>query len=103
MREKTGPLIEIGELKKLLDKLRNKNDISNMDISKAIESVSELKCGFQLINLNNTQAVVTIPLQISNDTELIIKLASENKGCIGFTYFYEKTNSNKIRFQSIIV
>ena len=72
-----------------------------MDIFKAIESVSELRCGFQLINLNNTQVVVTIPLQISNDTEMIIKLANENRGWLGFTFFYEKTNSTKIRFQSI--
>ena len=74
-----------------------------MDISKAIESVSELKCGFQIVNLNNTQVIVTIPLQISSDTELIIKLANENKGFLGFAFFYEKTNSTKIRFQSTIV
>lgn len=103
VREKTGPLIEINELKKILEKVRNKNDLSNMDISKAIQSVSELKCGFQLIKLNDTQVVVTIPLQISNDTEIIIKLASENKGVLGYTYFYEKTNYPRIRFLSIMV
>ena len=74
-----------------------------MDISKAIESVSELKCGFQIVNLNNTQVIVSIPLQISSDTELIIKLANENKGFIGFSFFHEKTNSTKIRFHSTIV
>ncbi len=103
VREKTGPLIEINELKKILEKVRNKNDLSNMDISKAIQSVSELKCGFQLIELHDSQVVVTIPLQISNDTEIIIKLASENKGVLGYTYFYEKTNYSRIRFISIMV
>ncbi len=56
---------------------RRKNDINVSDIVKAIDSVSELKCGFQVIKTGNTLAVMTIPMQLSNDSETIIKLAND--------------------------
>lgn len=103
MRDKEGPLIEITKLKSALTILRKKSDISLLDIQKAIESVSELKCGFQIINLKSTQAIMTIPLQLSSDTNNLIELAGENKGCLGYSLCYDKLNMNKSRFENLIV
>jgi ESCRT-II complex subunit VPS22 len=103
MRDKKGPLLEINELKAYLISHRKSNDISNLDIQKAVESVSDLKCGFQIIDLKYTQAVLTIPMQLSNDTNKLIELANENKGCIYFSLVYEKLGLSKNRFDATIV
>ena len=52
-----GPLIEINELRKMLMNNMKTQDVSLMDIEKAIESVSELKCGFQIVTVKNSKAV----------------------------------------------
>jgi ESCRT-II complex subunit VPS22 len=103
LRDKKGALIEINELRNYLISHRKSNDISNMDIEKAIESVSELKCGFQIIDIKNSKAVMTIPMQLSNDTNIIIELASENKGWIGYSKCYEKSEMSRNRFEATIV
>ncbi len=74
-----------------------------MDIVKAVESVSELKCGFKVIELKNTQCIMTIPMAMSNDTNILIEFASENGGCITFTISFEKLGMSKSRFDATIV
>ena len=75
-----------------------------MDICKAIESVKELKCGFELINLRNgKKAVVTIPMQMSNTTNVIIELANENKGSLTSLAAMEKLNITESVFIATIV
>jgi len=103
LREKKGALLEINELREYLIMHRKSKDISNMDIEKAIESVSELKCGFQIIDIKNSKAVMTLPMQLSNDTNVIIELASERKGCIGYSYCYDKSSMSRNRFDATIV
>jgi hypothetical protein len=46
---------------------------------------------------------MAIPMTLSNDTNLLINLASENNGYISFTLCYEKLNINKNRFDNTIV
>jgi ESCRT-II complex subunit VPS22 len=105
LREKKGALLEINELKAYLKAHRKSNDISNLDIEKAVESVSELKCGFQIIDLKDSKAILTIPMQLSNDTNVLISIASESlkKGCIGYSFVYEKCGMSKNRFDATIV
>lgn len=103
LREKKGALIEINELRQYLIHHRKSNDITILDIEKAIESVSELKCGFQIIDIKNSKAVMTVPMQLSNDTNVIIELASANKGWIGYSLCYEKTGMSRNRFDATIV
>lgn len=70
----------------------------------AIESVKELKCGFELINLkNNKKAVVTIPMQLSNTTNILIELANENQGCLSFSLCKQKLNMSENVFNTTIV
>ena len=94
IRDRVGSLIEVSEMKNYLTKVRKIDDISELDIIKAIESVSDLKCGFQIVNLSqNKKAVVTIPLHLSNDTNIIMEIAMENKGFITFHLFKAKNNN----------
>lgn len=104
IREKTGALIELSELKKYLTSLRKKDDITEMDITKSIESVSELKCGFQMVTFsNNKKAVITIPIQISNDSNIVMEVAQENKGMITYYTFYRKYSNYSIEtFEEIL-
>jgi ESCRT-II complex subunit VPS22 len=103
LREKKGPLLEIEELRQILVKHRKSNDLSNLDIEKAVQSVSELKCGFQIIDIKGGKAVLTIPMSLSNDTNMIINLASELNGCLGYSNCYEKLNISRPRFDTTIV
>jgi ESCRT-II complex subunit VPS22 len=102
-RDEKGALIEMNELRNILISHRKVNDISVTDIEKAIESVSELKCGFQIVNLKNSRAVMTIPMHLSNETNILIQIASECKGCLGYTYLYSKTNMSKTAFEAAVV
>jgi hypothetical protein len=66
--------------------------------------VKELRCGFELINLkNNKKAVVTIPMQLSNTTNILIELANENKGCLFFSMCQKKLNMSENVFITTIV
>ena len=62
-----GPLIEINQLRNMLKSHmkaeQNKQDITINDIEQAIKSVSELKCGFQIVDIKNSKAVVTVPME----------------------------------------
>lgn len=97
-----GPLIEINDLKQMLMKNMKTKDISNKDIENAIESVSELKCGFQIITVKNSKAVVTVPMEKNSTAEDIISLASENNGWIGFSICNLKKGMKLIEFQNAI-
>ena len=97
-----GPLIEINELKRLLMKNLKTQDISTMDIEKAIESVSELKCGFQIVQVKGSKAVVTVPMEKDAAVDDIIKMASENDGWIGYSICYNKKGMKQIEFENAI-
>lgn len=103
LREKKGPLLELEELRQLLTNHRKSNDLSTLDIEKAVQSVSELKCGFQVIDIKGGKAVITIPMSLSNDNNLLINLASECRGCIGYSICSEKLNMNRPRFETTMV
>ena len=68
-----GPLIEINELRKMLMNNMKTKDVSLMDIEKAIESVSELKCGFQIVTVKNSKAVVTVPMEKMKSWMILLK------------------------------
>ena len=97
-----GPLIEINELRKILMNNMKTKDISLMDIEKAIESVSELKCGFQIVTVKNSKAVVTVPMEKDAAVDDIIKMASENDGWIGYSICYNKKGMKQIEFENAI-
>ena len=97
-----GPLIEINELRKMLMNNMKTKDVSLMDIEKAIESVSELKCGFQIVTVKNSKAVVTVPMEKDPAVDDIIKMASENDGWIGYSICYNKKGMKQIEFENAI-
>ena len=97
-----GPLIEINELRKMLMNNMKTQDLSLMDIEKAIESVSELKCGFQIVTVKNSKAVVTVPMEKNETVDEIIKMASENNGWIGYSICYNKKQMKQIEFENAI-
>ena len=97
-----GPLIEINDLRKMLMNNMKTTDLSIMDIEKAIESVSELKCGFQIVTVKNSKAVVTVPMEKDAAVDDIIKMASENDGWIGYSICYNKKGMKQIEFENAI-
>ena len=97
-----GPLIEINELRNMLMNNMKTKDVSIKDIEKAIESVSELKCGFQIVTVKNSKAVVTVPMEKNDVVDDIIKMASENDGWIGYSICFNKKGMKQIEFLNAI-
>ncbi|MCQ2818403.1 MAG: EAP30/Vps36 family vacuolar-sorting protein [archaeon] len=97
-----GPLIELNELRNILKSVIKNYDVSIMDIEKAIESVSDLKCGFQIVNIKNSKAVVTIPMEKSSIMDDIIELASENGGWIGYNICKSRKGISPVQFEDAI-
>lgn len=97
-----GPLIELNELRKILMANMKTSDVTLLDIEKAIESVSDLKCGFQIVKIKNSKAVVTVPMEKSTIIDDVIEMASENGGWIGYSICYNKKNMTKIQFENAI-
>ncbi len=52
---------------------------------------------------NNKKAVVTIPMQLSNTTNVLIELANENKGCLSYSLCQQKLNMSENVFITTIV
>ena len=73
-----------------------------MDIEKAIESVSELKCGFQIVQVKGSKAVVTVPMEKSKAVDDILHLASENNGWIGYSLVFNKIKMQRLEFENAI-
>jgi predicted metal-dependent hydrolase len=77
-------------------------DITINDIEQAIKSVSELKCGFQIVKIKDSKAVVTVPMEKSAKSDEIIEIASENGGWIGYSIAYNKKGMSKLEFEDAI-
>ena len=97
-----GPLIEINELREMLMNNMKTKDVSLMDIEKAVESVGELKCGFQIVTVKGSKAVVTVPMEKNDAANDIISLASENDGWVGYSICYNKKGMKQIEFETAI-
>ena len=97
-----GPLIEINVLRNILIKNMKSTDITINDIEQAIKSVSELKCGFQIVKIKDSKAVVTVPMEKSAKSDEIIEIASENGGWIGYSIAYNKKGMSKLEFEDAI-
>ena len=89
-------------VKKTYESRSKKKDITIEDIELAIKSVSELQYGFQIFEINNSKAVVTIPMEKPVSVDKIIKLASENNEWIGYSICFNKANMEKIEFENAI-
>ena len=97
-----GPLIELNALRNILISNTKKSDITLVDIEKAIDSVSDLKCGFQIVKIKDSKAVVTVPMEKSTLIDDIIEMASENGGWIGYSICYNKKNIQRLEFEDAI-
>jgi hypothetical protein len=46
---------------------------------------------------------MTVPMALSDDTNILMNLAIENNGFISYSLCYEKLSLNRQRFENIIV
>ena len=99
---RTGGLMEVHELKKLLIKSRGskREDISNDDILRAIKKLKILGNGFSLIPLQNDKYLVqSIPGELSMDQTVILQKAENNGGHISVSYLKENLGWDTERSQ----
>jgi ESCRT-II complex subunit VPS22 len=80
-RSSNGGLLSLIELMDKL-KIRSQNQshkhlTTTDDVLRSIEKLSALGGGFRIININNKQFILSIPLEINNDHEILLKVAHE--------------------------
>ncbi|KAH7827765.1 Vacuolar protein sorting 22 (Vps22) [Monocercomonoides exilis] len=80
-RNHNGGIIEISELKRRVEDLRNqKNSISNDDIVRAIGKLNILRSGFCVHRIGKQTLIHTVPNELNMDQKLILELAQRNCG-----------------------
>ncbi|KAI8923039.1 EAP30/Vps36 family-domain-containing protein [Entophlyctis helioformis] len=82
-RESNGGLIDLIELKRLVEKTRGKNaqPISEDDIVRSIKTLKPLGNGFDVIKIGNRSMVQSVPRELDVDFSTALSMAQE-KGCV---------------------
>lgn len=80
LRERTGGLLEVNDCLKWVKKLRGSRaaDVSEEDIYKAIESLSVLGRGLQVLSTGpSCKVIVSVPIELDTDHQLVIAKGRE--------------------------
>lgn len=76
-RSRNGGLIEVGELRTHLEKMRGKNSqaISEDDVERAVKTLKTLEGGFAVVTIGRQKMVQSVPTELSQDHTSILELA----------------------------
>ncbi|KND04527.1 ESCRT-II subunit protein SNF8 [Spizellomyces punctatus DAOM BR117] len=89
-RERNGGLIDITDLKRLLERLRGRNaqEISEDDIVRSIKNLKPLGNGFDVVQIGSRKLVQSVPRELNVDFSTVLNLAQ----VVGFTTIREVTS-----------
>ncbi|KAL0230739.1 hypothetical protein PCE1_004295 [Barthelona sp. PCE] len=81
-RQQNGGIVDLDLLINMLNERRSKTAqaISKDDIKRAIKSVSDLNGEFKIVELNGKEHIVSVPLELSTDTNVILGIAEARNG-----------------------
>ncbi|KAI8803875.1 EAP30/Vps36 family-domain-containing protein [Cladochytrium replicatum] len=76
-RERTGGLIDIRELKRLVEEMRGRNaqEISEDDIIRSIKAMKPLGNGFDIVSVGDRKMVQSVPRELNVDFAKVLSLA----------------------------
>jgi len=82
-RPRNGGLIEMGELKRLVDKIRGGakekgQEIAEDDISRSIKTLKPLGNGFEILQIGDRKMVRSVPKELNTDQSSVLVLAQKN-------------------------
>ncbi|CAG8469325.1 12818_t:CDS:2 [Ambispora gerdemannii] len=79
-----GGLLELGELKRRLEKMRNASgsstsiqEISEDDIMRSIKTLKPLGNGFEILQIGSRKMVISVPRELNVDQSSLLTLAQE--------------------------
>ncbi|UXI21193.1 putative oxidoreductase [Sarcoptes scabiei] len=107
LNPRTGGIMQIDELYDRLIRSRNATSKSDADISiddvvKAIEKMSILGNGIQLVKCQNTFVVQSLSSELNLDQNEIVKQAQENQGFVNVPLLIERLNWSKHRTEKAL-
>ncbi|KAJ3145753.1 ESCRT-II subunit protein snf8 [Geranomyces michiganensis] len=81
-RERNGGLIDMADLKRMLERLRGKDaqEISEDDISRSIKTLKPLGNGFDVVQIGARRLVQSVPRELNADFATVLSVA-QTKGC----------------------
>ncbi|KAI8822144.1 EAP30/Vps36 family-domain-containing protein [Fimicolochytrium jonesii] len=84
-RERNGGLIDVRDLKRLLERLRGKDaqEISEDDIARSIKTLKPLGSGFDIVQVGVRKLVQSVPRELNTDLSTVLALA-QSTGYGGF-------------------
>ncbi|KAJ3017111.1 ESCRT-II subunit protein snf8 [Thoreauomyces humboldtii] len=76
-RERNGGLIDVTDLKRLLERMRGKDaqEISEDDIARSIKTLKPLGSGFDVVVVGNRKLVQSVPRELNADFSTLLGLA----------------------------
>eukprot|EP01102_Stenamoeba_stenopodia_P022861 TRINITY_DN9680_c0_g1_i2.p1 TRINITY_DN9680_c0_g1~~TRINITY_DN9680_c0_g1_i2.p1 ORF type:complete len:255 (+),score=64.39 TRINITY_DN9680_c0_g1_i2:31-765(+) len=102
-RERNGGLIEMNEMKRLLEYIRGANAqaISQDDIERAIRKLKVLGNGFNIISLGSRKIIQSVPCELNTDHTAVMVLAQDNKGCINASKVKQELSWTDARIETV--
>ncbi|EMD32286.1 hypothetical protein CERSUDRAFT_144103 [Gelatoporia subvermispora B] len=81
-RERNGGLIEMGELVRLVSKLRGVGSgaVTEEDVIRSIKTLKPLGAGYEVLDLSGKKMVRSVPRQLDEDQAVVLAIAQEDGG-----------------------
>eukprot|EP01041_Mallomonas_annulata_P005335 gene5335-10667_t len=102
-RSENGGIISMTELLHRIksSKIESRKYVTDEDIKRAVKKINTLGNGFQIIETHGRCMIVSVPMELNNDHELLLSVA-EDIGYITQEMFTTQRSWRPERFQNII-
>jgi ESCRT-II complex subunit VPS22 len=102
-RSQNGGIIQITELKRLLELMRHNKDVITInDIMKAIEKLKILNSGYSVYKVGKQILVQSVPTAFNEDNKLLMALAQDLNGHFGKNDIIRKYNWDEDRIKTAL-
>lgn len=107
-RERNGGVIELGELTERVRRMRDtggsagKEEITEEDIRRAIETLEPLKAGYRVTEAGGVTYVRTVPRELDTDQSMLLVLASDTSGRLTAGEIQQKTGWSRVRAETAL-
>jgi ESCRT-II complex subunit VPS22 len=103
-RSLNGGVMNVQEILKILNKntADERNKIVKEDILRSIDKVKILGSGFRLTNIRQSSFIISVPMEINVDHEILMEVAQSNGGMFSFELLQSIHGWPKERFDYMV-
>lgn len=104
LKNRTGGLSSLDDVRQYLKSntaIGKKNEISDDDISRAVEKLVVLGNGFKIVIIKGTKYLLSVPMELNTDHDEVFSMAEE-KGFVSMEMITRRLGWTSLRFEVII-